>query len=170
MGVANCAAALDAGVRTLDASIAGLGGCPYSPGYVSIPIAWPSPLSRSRGRPEASRRRTCSICSPGRSIPRPRLLVQLTRKRGLRSSRMWAGGSRASSGASRRVASARRCALDASGRSRRSSPSRNYECASCRVLDPQVYSIVTTITDGVWSSARDVRWYHGATGGPGVVC
>ncbi|TDL20664.1 aldolase [Rickenella mellea] len=32
MGVANAIAALSCGIRTLDASIAGLGGCPYSPG------------------------------------------------------------------------------------------------------------------------------------------
>ena len=32
MGVANSVAALSAGIRTLDSSIAGLGGCPYSPG------------------------------------------------------------------------------------------------------------------------------------------
>ena len=32
MGVANAMKALDMGVRTLDSSIAGLGGCPYSPG------------------------------------------------------------------------------------------------------------------------------------------
>lgn len=32
MGVANSMAALSAGIRTLDCSIAGLGGCPYSPG------------------------------------------------------------------------------------------------------------------------------------------
>ncbi|KDQ54174.1 hypothetical protein JAAARDRAFT_196912 [Jaapia argillacea MUCL 33604] len=32
MGVANALQALDAGVRTLDSSIGGLGGCPYSPG------------------------------------------------------------------------------------------------------------------------------------------
>lgn len=34
MGVANAMTALAAGVRTLDSSIGGLGGCPYSPGYV----------------------------------------------------------------------------------------------------------------------------------------
>lgn len=32
MGVANALAALEAGVRTLDSSVGGLGGCPYSPG------------------------------------------------------------------------------------------------------------------------------------------
>lgn len=32
MGVANSIVALSAGIRTLDSSIAGLGGCPYSPG------------------------------------------------------------------------------------------------------------------------------------------
>jgi len=32
MGVANSIAALSAGIRTLDSSIGGLGGCPYSPG------------------------------------------------------------------------------------------------------------------------------------------
>ncbi|THG92910.1 hypothetical protein EW145_g8539 [Phellinidium pouzarii] len=32
MGVANVFAALSCGVRTFDSSIAGLGGCPYSPG------------------------------------------------------------------------------------------------------------------------------------------
>lgn len=32
MGVANVLAALDAGVRTIDSSVGGLGGCPYSPG------------------------------------------------------------------------------------------------------------------------------------------
>jgi hydroxymethylglutaryl-CoA lyase len=32
MGVANAMKALDMGIRTLDSSIAGLGGCPYSPG------------------------------------------------------------------------------------------------------------------------------------------
>jgi hydroxymethylglutaryl-CoA lyase len=31
-GLANVVAALDAGVRTLDSSLAGLGGCPYAPG------------------------------------------------------------------------------------------------------------------------------------------
>ena len=31
-GVANVLAALDHGVRTIDASVGGLGGCPYSPG------------------------------------------------------------------------------------------------------------------------------------------
>jgi len=32
MGAANCAAAYDAGVRVIDASVAGLGGCPFAPG------------------------------------------------------------------------------------------------------------------------------------------
>lgn len=32
MGVANSMAALSAGIRTIDSSIGGLGGCPYSPG------------------------------------------------------------------------------------------------------------------------------------------
>jgi len=32
LGLANCLAALDAGVRSFDASQAGLGGCPYAPG------------------------------------------------------------------------------------------------------------------------------------------
>jgi len=32
LGLANVAAALDAGVRTFDASLAGLGGCPFAPG------------------------------------------------------------------------------------------------------------------------------------------
>ena len=32
LGLANCLAALDAGVRTFDASLGGLGGCPYAPG------------------------------------------------------------------------------------------------------------------------------------------
>jgi len=32
MGVANCMVALSAGIRSLDSSIGGLGGCPYSPG------------------------------------------------------------------------------------------------------------------------------------------
>ena len=32
MGVANALAALSLGLRTLDASVGGLGGCPYSPG------------------------------------------------------------------------------------------------------------------------------------------
>jgi hydroxymethylglutaryl-CoA lyase len=32
LGLANCLAALEAGVTTLDASHAGLGGCPYAPG------------------------------------------------------------------------------------------------------------------------------------------
>lgn len=32
LGLANCLAALDAGVRTFDASQGGLGGCPYAPG------------------------------------------------------------------------------------------------------------------------------------------
>ena len=32
MGVANVMAALAAGVRTIDTSVGGLGGCPYSPG------------------------------------------------------------------------------------------------------------------------------------------
>lgn len=32
LGLANCLAAWDAGVRTFDASLAGLGGCPYAPG------------------------------------------------------------------------------------------------------------------------------------------
>jgi hydroxymethylglutaryl-CoA lyase len=32
LGLANCLAAWDAGVRTFDASLGGLGGCPYSPG------------------------------------------------------------------------------------------------------------------------------------------
>lgn len=32
MGVANVAAALEAGVRKFDASIGGLGGCPFAPG------------------------------------------------------------------------------------------------------------------------------------------
>jgi hydroxymethylglutaryl-CoA lyase len=35
MGVANVLASLEAGVRTFDSSIAGLGGCPYSPGYAT---------------------------------------------------------------------------------------------------------------------------------------
>lgn len=32
LGLANCLAAHDVGVRTFDASLAGLGGCPYAPG------------------------------------------------------------------------------------------------------------------------------------------
>lgn len=32
LGLANCLAALDAGVQTFDSSLAGLGGCPYAPG------------------------------------------------------------------------------------------------------------------------------------------
>ncbi len=32
LGLANCLAALDIGVRTFDASLGGLGGCPYAPG------------------------------------------------------------------------------------------------------------------------------------------
>jgi hydroxymethylglutaryl-CoA lyase len=32
LGLANCLAAWDAGVRTFDASLGGLGGCPYAPG------------------------------------------------------------------------------------------------------------------------------------------
>ena len=32
LGLANCLAAIDAGVRTFDASLGGLGGCPYAPG------------------------------------------------------------------------------------------------------------------------------------------
>ena len=32
LGLANCLAAYEAGVRTFDASQAGLGGCPYAPG------------------------------------------------------------------------------------------------------------------------------------------
>ena len=32
MGIANAAAALDAGARVLDGSLGGLGGCPFAPG------------------------------------------------------------------------------------------------------------------------------------------
>jgi len=32
LGIANCLAAWDEGVRTFDASLGGLGGCPYAPG------------------------------------------------------------------------------------------------------------------------------------------
>ena len=32
LGLANCLAAFDVGVRTLDSSLGGLGGCPYAPG------------------------------------------------------------------------------------------------------------------------------------------
>lgn len=32
LGLANAAAAISAGVRTLDASVGGLGGCPFAPG------------------------------------------------------------------------------------------------------------------------------------------
>ena len=32
MGVSNVMTALNVGIRTIDSSIAGLGGCPYSPG------------------------------------------------------------------------------------------------------------------------------------------
>jgi hydroxymethylglutaryl-CoA lyase len=32
LGLANCLAAFDVGVRTFDASLGGLGGCPYAPG------------------------------------------------------------------------------------------------------------------------------------------
>jgi hydroxymethylglutaryl-CoA lyase len=32
LGLANCLAAFDVGVRTFDSSLGGLGGCPYSPG------------------------------------------------------------------------------------------------------------------------------------------
>jgi len=34
MGVANSMATLSTGIRTLDGSIGGLGGCPYSPGAI----------------------------------------------------------------------------------------------------------------------------------------
>jgi hydroxymethylglutaryl-CoA lyase len=32
MGIANVFTALEHGIRTIDASVAGLGGCPYAPG------------------------------------------------------------------------------------------------------------------------------------------
>ena len=32
MGIANAAAALDTGIRVIDGSLAGLGGCPFAPG------------------------------------------------------------------------------------------------------------------------------------------
>jgi len=32
LGLANCLAAYDVGVRTFDSSLAGLGGCPFAPG------------------------------------------------------------------------------------------------------------------------------------------
>ncbi len=32
LGLANCLAAFDVGIRTFDASLGGLGGCPYAPG------------------------------------------------------------------------------------------------------------------------------------------
>ena len=32
MGIANVLTALEHGIRTIDASVAGLGGCPYAPG------------------------------------------------------------------------------------------------------------------------------------------
>ena len=32
LGLANCLAAYEAGVRTFDSSLGGLGGCPYAPG------------------------------------------------------------------------------------------------------------------------------------------
>jgi hydroxymethylglutaryl-CoA lyase len=32
LGLANCLAAFEEGVRTFDASLGGLGGCPYAPG------------------------------------------------------------------------------------------------------------------------------------------
>ena len=32
LGLANCLAAYEEGVRTFDASLGGLGGCPYAPG------------------------------------------------------------------------------------------------------------------------------------------
>ncbi len=32
LGLANCLAAYDVGVRTFDSSLGGLGGCPYAPG------------------------------------------------------------------------------------------------------------------------------------------
>jgi hydroxymethylglutaryl-CoA lyase len=32
LGLANCLAAWDEGVRTFDSSLGGLGGCPYAPG------------------------------------------------------------------------------------------------------------------------------------------
>jgi hydroxymethylglutaryl-CoA lyase len=44
MGAANCAAAYEAGVRVIDASVAGLGGCPFAPGatgnVATEDIAW----------------------------------------------------------------------------------------------------------------------------------
>jgi len=36
MGVANSMATLSAGIRTLDSSIGGLRGCPYSPGETAL--------------------------------------------------------------------------------------------------------------------------------------
>jgi len=36
LGLANCLAAYDVGVRTFDASLGGLGGCPYAPGATGI--------------------------------------------------------------------------------------------------------------------------------------
>ena len=41
-GLANCLAAFDVGVRTFDASLGGLGGCPYAPGAsaTSSPRTW----------------------------------------------------------------------------------------------------------------------------------
>jgi hypothetical protein len=140
MGVANALAALDMGVRTLDSSIAGLGGCPYSPGCASLlplpsPVLLPRLLTRADARPArpaTSRPKTsCTRSAARRTAPRgaPRT--------GSTSSRPSAGGRAACSGARRRAASGRRSgrARSASGarrrRGRRSSDGRVRGVCGC---------------------------------------
>ena len=50
LGLANCLAAYDVGVRTFDASLGGLGGCPYAPGASGNVVTGVSPLAGSSRR------------------------------------------------------------------------------------------------------------------------
>jgi hypothetical protein len=56
LGIANCLAAWDEGVRTFDASLGGLGGCPYAPGASgNVGDRRPRLHVRGHGRPHRHR-------------------------------------------------------------------------------------------------------------------
>jgi len=65
MALANVLASLNAGVREFDASIGGLGGCPFSPGQPAMwrPRTWPCCWIPWAMTPALSRKPWCRWCA-----------------------------------------------------------------------------------------------------------